>query len=96
MNKILSYIGFAKKSGHIVFGQDNIIKTKNVQIILCDEALSQNTIKKMVTKKASIYILPTSNMQELSQSAKVLAITDKSLSQAIQNQIEEFGGKKFE
>lgn len=95
MNKIKTYIGFAKKSRAIVFGEENVLKTKNPKIILCAQDLSQNTLKKLA-KFENINLLSQSSLQELEIQSKVVAITDKSLADAIQNNIEEFGGKNFD
>lgn len=47
LNKIKTYVGFAKKSGSIVFGVDKISECKNLKLVLVSDAISENSLKKI-------------------------------------------------
>ena len=87
MNKINSYIGFAKKSRKIVYGADKILACKTCKLILASEELAQNTLNKLQTKNVKIQILPAEEFQLLDLNGLVVAITDQSLANAIKNNI---------
>lgn len=46
MNEISKYINLAKKAGAVIYGIDNIVKNKNVQLILLCPTSSQNLVSK--------------------------------------------------
>lgn len=89
MNKIITYINFAKKSKSIIFGVDDIIKSNKVELVFISEELaesSKNKVQKFIkTKNITEYLLDKDNFFELIQntSIKVFGITDKNLANAI-------------
>ena len=87
MNKINSYIGFAIKSKKVVYGADNILKSKACKLIVASQKLSSNTLEKLNTKNTQIIILPQADYSQLNLKGLVVAITDKSLADAIQNNL---------
>lgn len=83
MDKINSYVGFAIKSKTIVYGADNILKSKNINLILASEELSQNTINKLKNTNLKIINLPSEKYNSLNLKGLVVGIKDKSLADAI-------------
>lgn len=83
MDKINSYVGFAIKSKTIVYGADNILKSKNINLILASEELSQNTINKLKNTNLIIINLPSEKYNSLNLKGLVVGIKDKSLADAI-------------
>ena len=46
--KIYTYIGFCVKSGKIVYGYETVLlKKKKTYLVLCDQSLSPNSMKKV-------------------------------------------------
>ena len=89
MKKIISYIGFAKKSNNILVGQSQIKHTKkSIHVILvCNTASDnlKNLAKNVANKHNCEWITTKINLSELTnlQDIKIVAITDESLSKAI-------------
>ena len=89
MNKIISYIGFAKKSNNLVVGQTPIKRcTKQLYLILVCNSASENL--KNLAKNTSIkhsceYIITEPNLSELAnlKDIKIIGLTDENLSKAI-------------
>ena len=47
-NKIKAMLGFAVKSGKIVFGLDNLLETrKNIKLVVCSPTTSENNKEKL-------------------------------------------------
>ena len=90
--KIKAYVGFAKKSRKIVYGTDDIIKTKNCKIILISDELSDGSVKKIENfiKNNNINILEFDSKSYLeiidNISIKAVAITDENLAIAIKKE----------
>ena len=94
-SKIKTYIGFAKRSKNIIYGVDEIIKAiKKCEVIMVSSALAKSSLEKLqkiATKsKKNIYIVAESefNNQLNSIFIKAIAITDKSLSDAIKKELD--------
>lgn len=83
MDKINSYVGFAIKSKTIVYGADNILKSKNINLILASEELSQNTMNKLKNTNLKIINLPSAKYNSLNLKGLVVGIKDKSLADVI-------------
>ena len=89
MNKIISYIGFAKKSNNLVIGQTPIKRcAKQLHLILVCNSASENL--KNLAKNTSIkhgceYIITEPNLSELAnlKDIKIIGLTDENLSKAI-------------
>ncbi len=85
-SKIKAYIGFAKKSGKIVFGTDDILSLcRKCKLALVSKAISQNALKKLencLGKK--IYLLDEKSCCEIfdSENIKAVAILDENLAAA--------------
>ena len=43
--KIKTYIGFAEKSGNLVIGTDNLLKSKRLKLVLFSENLGESAQK---------------------------------------------------
>lgn len=88
IKKIKSYLGFAIKSGDIVYGVDNILKNKCC-LVIYSENLSENSINKLKNyiNKTNNFIIGVNfnEMCELVDNDSVLAfgIKNKELAKAI-------------
>lgn len=88
-NKIKTYINFAKRSRSIVYGVDDILKSRNIQFICISENLaesSKNKLNKFILEKNIDYInLKFELFYSLlnNDAIKVFGITDKNLAKAI-------------
>ena len=89
MNKIISYIGFAKKSNNLVVGQTPIKRcSKKIFLILvCNTASDnlKNLAKNTAIKHNCQYIITQPNLSELAslKDIKIIGLTDENLSKAI-------------
>ena len=91
--KVKTYVGFAIKSRKIKFGVDDILKLKNVDIIIVSDALAESGMKKIEgfasKKSCKIFKLDKIEFFELVQneSIKAMAISDKNLADAIKKNL---------
>lgn len=90
INKILSYLGFAKKSGSIVYGLDNLEKYKKcVYLVLYSDQLSENSFNKLARlvneRKWRMGALKNKTLDELLMvnNCKIIGLTNESLANAI-------------
>ena len=92
LDKIKTYIGFAKKSKSIVFGLDSI-KDKKVELIMFSESLSESSklscVKEAEKNKCNYYEISAEEMYVLIglDKVKAFAIINKDLAKAIINNI---------
>ena len=91
-SKIQSYIGFAIRSRNIVFGYDNLVKSKSKYLlVLYDDTLSVKVQEKLVMLAQShnweIIKLPYTIESIISRNCKAIGITDTNLSNAIKQNI---------
>ena len=77
MQKLKTFVGFAIKSGAIIYGQDNIIKQKNVPLVLIESGTSNSTIEKLKNKFKKVLIIDGFN--DLNLKGSVCAITNAEL-----------------
>lgn len=86
-SKVETYIGFAIKKGSVVFGCDNILRyRKKMYLLLSTESLSENSLSVMreVADKRAVPLKTIADYDSLvKRNCKALAICDKSLSEAI-------------
>lgn len=89
-NKIVSYLGFAIKSGNAIFGTDAAERTKKkVFLIMASENMSENSLKTAfkLQKKFKCAMVKTVGfpLGELisRENCKFMALTDKNLGEAI-------------
>ena len=90
INKIQSYLGFAKKSGSIIYGLDNLEKyRKCVYLVLYSDQLSENSynkLKRLVNeRKWRMGALKGKTLDDLLMvnNCKVVGLTNESLAKAI-------------
>ena len=89
MNKIISYLGFAKKSGNVITGQTSlkICKKKLFLIMVCNTA--SNNLKNLEKNLGVKHNCPVIEVQEDLQNLinekdiKILGLTHQELSKAI-------------
>lgn len=89
LNKIKTYINFAIRSGAIIYGVDDIVKSKLVKLIVVSDTLSENSKQKLekyiINKKVEKLEIKKEIFNELLQneSIKIFAITDANLAKAV-------------
>ena len=94
-SKIKTYLGFAKRARKIVYGVDDIIKLKNFNcLILSSSNLSESSFDKLnkIAEKNNnkVYIIDAETFAQNIENEfiKAIAITDKSLSEAIKKELD--------
>ncbi len=90
-SKAETYIGFAVKKGSVVYGLDCIsVYRKKVRLILYSADLSENSFSRL-KKEAERFNCPLAVFPDTdvlkNKNCKALAICDKSLAEAIQNNL---------
>lgn len=91
MNKIISYLGFAKKSNNCVTGQTALRKSSKHfnLIIVCSSASDnlKNLAKNLAVKNGCEFII-LNDLELLlhAKDIKIVGITDENLSKAILNE----------
>jgi len=91
MNKIVSYLGFAKKSKNIITGQTALKRTKKKLhlILVCKTASDnlKNLAKNLANNNDCCAIMMNIELSHLinEENIKILALTDENLSKAIIN-----------
>ena len=94
INKIKTYINFAIRSRHIIFGYDNIIVYKKKQSLILISSTSSDKISEKLISFANEnnikYIIPNIAVEELvgRDNCKMLSIVDDSLATAIIKELE--------
>lgn len=90
--KTKSYIGFAIKSGKIVYGVDNILQKRKAYVALLDAVLAENSSKKAIEyldNKHIPYFVVDLTMYINKQNCKAIAVLDEHLADAIIKQFKE-------
>ena len=89
LEKLKAYLGFAIKSGKVIYGVDNIeAKANKVAIVIFDDSLSDNSCNKLINI-AKRYKLPVYNLDILldellgKNNCKAIGILSKDLAKAI-------------
>ncbi len=103
-SKILSYLGFAKKSGNLRTGVNTVSTLKKAYALIICSGASENTVneaKKLSQKFFCPLIVSRLSVEELTgkENCKLMAVTDENLAKAIiDNTDENFtilsGGRK--
>ncbi|MDR2635156.1 MAG: hypothetical protein LBC13_04130 [Clostridiales bacterium] len=85
--KLKAYLGFAVKSGSVVWGTDNILARKRFYpLILIDVSLAGNAVQKLYGYAGEkIPILKIDGLNSLlnKEACKAVAVTDKNLAEII-------------
>lgn len=94
ISKIDSYVGFAVKSGKIIWGLDMLKKAKRAPfVILIDEQIGQNSLKQVKLyaerNNVELVLLPAEHLNNslARTNVKILSICDENLAKAIINTI---------
>ena len=89
-SKIETYLGFCVRARKAVFGADDIeAQKKGIKLIVCDSAISENSLKKIYTAKERFHcpllITETDCLGELlhKPAVKAVGIKDEHLAAAI-------------
>ena len=88
MNKIISYLGFAKKSNNCVTGQTALRKSKkhfNLIIVCSSASENLNNLAKNLANKNNCEHIVLNDLEMLlhAKDIKIAGITDENLSKAI-------------
>ena len=90
-DKLIAYLGFANKSGSIIYGVDNIeAKASKVKIVIYDDRLSDNSLNKLnnVVKRYNILVYNSNHsIDELlgKNNCKAVGITSNDFARAIKD-----------
>ena len=94
-NKVKSYLGFAIRSGAVVFGSDNLFASKKmvILVLICstqNDKVTNKVIKFCEDKKIKYIKLENIILGDLCSrdNCKVLGVTDNSLANAIMNEFQ--------
>ncbi len=88
-DKLITYLGFATKSGNVIYGVDNIIaKSSKVIVAIFDEKLSNNSKNKLTNcaLRNDVKLYKSNiNLDDLlnKTNCKAIGITSKDLAKAI-------------
>ena len=91
VNKLESLLGFAVKSGKIVFGFDNLCETrKNVKLVICSPTVNEKVKQKLILlcNHKNWDLIETLELLEgliHRENCKVVGIVDKNMASAILN-----------
>lgn len=95
INKIKSYLGFAIRSGEIVFGSDNLFvsKKKCSLVLICssqNEKVTNKVIRYCDEKQIEFVKLTDLLLSDLCgrSNCKVIGVTDNNLANAIKNEFQ--------
>lgn len=99
-SKLATYIGFAIKSGKVIFGYDNLFKSKkNPFVVIFCKTLSEKMKNKLDlfanSRKIKLFTLENFILSDIIKrdNCKVLAICDENLANAISAEIDILNGK---
>ena len=94
--KIKTYIGFAVRSGKIIFGTDNLLGQRKVpKIILTDPGLGDNSREKLMryAERKGIFIAVAKIGEYLpGRNCKALGMTEPNLAEAVKKELKESYG----
>lgn len=86
-SKISAYIGFARRSGAIIYGVDNF--KKSARLILVSKLLGPSSLKRAARLGVEMVSLDGDEMKELfGEGVKAVAITNGDLAKAILKELE--------
>ena len=93
-SKILSYIGFAAKSGNLRTGVNAVATLKKVNLLAVCKRASENTVRdaeKLAAKFNCPLIVSLIPVEEITgkENCKVFAVTDASLARAILDNLDD-------
>lgn len=91
-NKIKSYLGFAIRSGKVIFGYDNLFVSRKTPLLTLisssqNEKMTDKVSAFCLDKKIKCLRLPFVLEDMLGRNTKVISILDKSLADAIYNEL---------
>lgn len=92
LSKIKAYVGFAIKSRQIVYGTDNILKTKKIKLVIVSDDLADNGYEKISlhAQKCGALVVKFSSddiFEITGKSIKALAVMSESLADAIKKSL---------
>ncbi len=88
-DKLIAYLGFARKSGNLIFGVDNcIVKSGKIFMIIIDSKLADNSkkkVSKIIEAKPDCDMLTINNLDEVlgTTNCKAIGIASNDLANAI-------------
>ena len=85
-NKVISYLGFAKKSGDFICGVDDIIRAKRSGVIIISDKLAESGRKKLINHaekyKINWFEVGGEQMIELAENFNIKAFAVKNINLA--------------
>ena len=85
-DKFVTMIGFARRSGKIVYGLDNLKHSRNIKLLAVSSTASDNLVRNMerLADKNAIPIVFVSEMEAiLGNNVKALGLTDGNMAKAV-------------
>lgn len=84
-NQIKKYINLAKKANALIYGLDNIKKSKLHIYLIIYVAESGNSINRYISNVKNIFVQKVNNLNELleTDNCKIVALTNKNLAEII-------------
>lgn len=88
-DKITSYVGFCLRANKVVFGVENLVKSKRCHLYLTDKTLAQNSYETLLSTvqklKATLLCLSEGTLEEMTHKngVKAIGLTEKNLAEAI-------------
>ena len=95
--KIAAYIGFSIKSGKISYGYESVISgKKKLFLILCDESLSEHSLKKVKryaeAKAIQLYVISGLSEYFGGKAVKCIGLAEEHLASATVSELKTVGG----
>ncbi|MDE7164436.1 MAG: hypothetical protein K2O04_03330 [Clostridiales bacterium] len=90
-DKFVTMIGFARRSGKIVYGLDSLKSAKNIKLLAVSDTASDNLKRNMelIADKKEIPIVTVIQMENaLGNNVKALGLTDTNMAKAVVDYIE--------
>ena len=94
--KVAAYIGFSIKAGKVLYGYESVIASRKARLILCDQALSENSMKKVrkyaETVKVNVIVVDDLAQYFGGKPIKCIGLVEENLASATEKELKKVGG----
>lgn len=90
-DKFVSMIGFARRSGKIVYGLDSLKHAKNIKLLAVSDSASDNLVRNMerLADESEIPIVYAVGLERtVGNNVKALGLTDSNMAKAVAEYVE--------